>query len=780
MNDNGKPIFPAAAPAGRSSELDPAASGGRRPLETSLRRRSYPSSMPEIRRISMAPSPIDRRPLHRLWRKIRRPEKKSPCASAYGAAAANPVEHSGWRAAARRRRIGMAALILLQTAAASWSLGKIFPYPWLNGLESAILVIFAILFSWISFGFWTAVAGFCIRWRAAERFAVADPPRDDDNREPLKSRTAALIPICNEDVERVFAGVEAICRSLAAAGRLGDFDFYVLSDTGAAETQVQEEIAWAKMCHAVQGFGRIFYRHRRNNIKRKSGNIADFLRRWGRNYDFMIVLDADSVMAGETLVRLVRMMERRPQAGIIQTMPTTVNRESLFARVQQFSSRVYGPMLAAGLHFWQLGESCYWGHNAIIRVAPFMKHCGLARLPGNAPLGGEILSHDFVEAALIGRAGWEVWLARDLGGSYEETPPTLLDELKRDRRWCQGNLQHLRLLLGDGFRAGHRALFSMGVMAYASAFFWAVFLLLGTVQIAVEALFLPDYFPAGPNLFPLWPQWRPEWAIALLSTTAVLLFLPKFLGLLLILKQRESRLFGGVVPLSASIVLEILLSTLLAPIRMWFHAKFVLVTLMGRRIKWGAQRRDDNETGWSEAIRNHGVSMLLALAWIAAAIHLDPWFAWWLLPVAGALVLSAPLSVYSSRVSFGRALRRCRLFMIPEELAPPEIIERLHAALQRRGADRQERDGFISAAIDPHILAVHVGLLRGRTPRSPAAAARNRDLREKALNDGPASLTHSERALLLQDVENLVALHTGLAQIDDPGRAGRWGLAGPA
>ena len=268
----------------------------------------------------------------------------------------------------------------------------------------------------------------------------------------------------------------------------------------------------------------------------------------------MIVFDADSVMAGETLVRLARIMDRHPEAGIVQTAPTTVNCDSFFGRLQQFASRAYGPMLTAGLRFWQLGESYYWGHNAILRIAPFVEYCGLSRLPGKPPLGGEILSHDFVEAALMGRAGWEVWVLHDLPGSYEESPPTLADELKRDRRWCQGNLQHLRLLFGDGIRWGHRAIFTMGVMAYASALLWFAFLVLNTVEIALQSLLPPIYFSSEPNLFPVWPQWHPEWAIALLSTTAVLLFLPKLLSLLLILRNREAHLFGGIIPLCASIV----------------------------------------------------------------------------------------------------------------------------------------------------------------------------------------------------------------------------------
>lgn len=710
-------------------------------------------SMPEIRRISMVPSPVDRHPLRRWWRTI------------FGRRIAAPATEPGdfdpgWRGAARRRRAALTLLALAQTSLATWSLARTFPHPSLSGVEMAILAVFAILWFWVSAGFWTAAAGFWVLWRNAPRGPVNELRAELDDARPLRSRTAILVPICNEEIGRVFAGVEATYRSVAATGQLDSFDIYVLSDTRDPEKQVDEEIAWARVCRDVEGFGRIFYRHRPNNIKRKSGNIADFLRRWGRNYEYMIVFDADSVMAGSTLVRLVRLMDSHPRAGIIQTVPSMVNRETLFARVQQFASRAYGPMLAAGLHFWQLGESSYWGHNAILRVQPFIKHCGLQRLPGSPPLGGEILSHDFIEGALMGRAGWEVWIACDLAGSYEETPPTLLDELQRDRRWCQGNLQHLRLLLGDRIRLGHRAVMAMGVMAYASALFWAVFIGLSAVEVARDWLSRPTYFSSMPSLFPIWPQWHPELALALLSTTAVLLFLPKLLSVLLIVKTRQVAGFGSFTRLGASVVLEIVFSTLLAPTRMWFHSKFVLLTLLGRQITWGAQRRDDNETHWSDAIRRHGVCTVVALVALIGLAAV-PWFnralLWWLLPVGLPLLLSVPLSVLSSRVSLGRACRRSGLFLIPEETQATEIIDRLHAALEQRRGSRLKP--FVFGANDPHALGVHVALMRARNRWSTRRTVRNPGVVEKALQHGPASLTRTERARLLQDAESMAAVH---------------------
>ncbi|MGH7872028.1 MAG: glucans biosynthesis glucosyltransferase MdoH [Candidatus Binatia bacterium] len=726
-------------------------------------------AMPNIRRTPMAPGVLDRHPLRRGCRRtlakaaaVLRIKKSASVAAQRSPAGESASTHAAWRSAARRRRLLLTALVLGQTAVACWSLARTFPGPTLSGLELVIVANFAILFSWLSFSFWSTVMGFAKLWRNTEVRSFSDVSRDEPG-QSLRTRTAVLMPICNEEVARCFSGIEAIYRSLAATGALDHFDFYMLSDTGDPERQVEEELAWAETCRSLNAFGRIFYRHRRNNIKRKSGNIADFLRRWGRSYDCMLVLDADSIMSGELIVHLARAMDRNPQVGIIQTAPTLVNGESLFARVQQFASRCYGPLFSASLHYWQLGESYYWGHNAILRVAPFMKHCGLARLPGKAPLGGEILSHDFVEAALMGRAGLEVWLAYDLPGSYEEMPPTLLDELKRDRRWCQGNLQHLRLLLGDRIRLGHRAILSMGIMAYASAPLWLCFLILNTIELATHELIPPEYFSLRPSLFPVWPQWHPEWAIALVSTTAILLFMPKVLSVLLILKNRQEHLFGGFLRLAASVILEILVSTAVAPIRMWFHSKFVLITLMGRQINWGAQCRTNvNGSSWLEATRAHGVSTVFAAVWIGSVLWLNPAMSVWLLPVAITLLLSIAISVASSRLSLGRASQRWRMFCIPEETVTVPVLAKLRAALDKRRQRPLPRDVFSQVIVDRIANLTHLAMVRGRAPHTDKAKERNRSLVDVVLKDGPGKMSASDRAALLKDAESMSVLHREL------------------
>jgi membrane glycosyltransferase len=716
---------------------------------------------PPVRRASMA--------AHRIVRRWLRP--RIVRAPRNGASAAEPAPDAAeararapWLGSARRRRLLLAGLVLLPTAVATAFMQEVLPRHGGTWLEVAIALVFGALFGWISIGFWTATAGFLLLAGGRDRFAITRTIPAAPGPVPAGARTAIVMPIYEEPVGRVFAGLRAIHRSLERAGALDAFDFFVLSDSGSPATWVDEEAAWLRWCRAAGGFGRVFYRHRRVRVARKSGNVADFCRRWGRQYRYMVMLDADSIMTADALVRLVHMMEANPRAGVIQTAPSPVNQRSLFARVQQFASRVYGPMFTAGLHFWQLGEGQYWGHNAIIRVAPFMEHCGLPTLPGRGPLGGEILSHDFVEAALMGRAGWELWLAYDLGGSHEELPSSLLEEMRRDQRWCQGNLQHLGLLFAEGLFGAHRALFLNGVLSYVSAFLWLCFLVLSTVEALLEALREPDYFPHGPSLFPEWPVWRPDWAIALLAVTGVVLFLPKVLGLLLVFKQRATRAFGGFPRLVASVVVEVVFASLFAPIRMVFHSRFVVLNTIGRPIVWRSQVRGEAETGWREALRHHGVDTVVATAWGATVYSLNPEYFWWLTPIVVALLLSVPLSIVASRVGWGERARRAGLFLIPEETAPPAELRDLDALLAE---SRETGDGFVRAALDPGVNALHQALLRGPRRLAPAVRTARRAFLERALRLGPEALGNRERRVLLFDPEATSALHRGVWDLPD-------------
>jgi membrane glycosyltransferase len=725
------------------------ASGAGRRIATDVQGRTRLVTAPPLRRTSMAPRPWPPKltvwPLGTLaawWRHLRGRAETGP---------AYPRHH--WHRAAARRRLLLTSLVVLQTIAATLSMTTVLPYNGSQPLELVILLLFAVLFGWVSAGFWTAMVGFVLLLSGRDRYAISRTAADNT---PIDAgaRTAIVMPICNEHVARVFAGLRATYESLAATGELRHFDFFVLSDSSDPDIRVAETDAWLQLCRAVNGSGRVFYRRRLSRVKRKSGNVADFCRRWGRNYRYMVILDADSVMSGSCLTRLVRLMEANAEAGIIQTVPRASGRDTLYARIQQFANRAYGPLFTAGLHFWQLGESHYWGHNAIIRVAPFMRHCALGRLPGRGTLSGEILSHDFVEAALMRRAGWGVWLAYDLPGSYEEMPPNLLDELKRDRRWCQGNLINSRLLLAQGLHPAHRVVFVTGIMAYLSALLWFGFLLLSTLLLALHELVPPQYFVQPYQLFPRWPQWRLEWAIGLVTATAALLFLPKLLSVVLQLSAGRRRYGEGNRALLSTLA-ELVFSALLAPIRMLFHARFVAGALIGWSVQWKSPPREDTETSWHEAWRRHGWHTLLGLAWAGGVYLLNPAFLWWLLPVAGALIVSIPLSVYSSRVHLGRRLRQAGLFLISEESRPPAELRRTRGLLEHTPA----APDFVAAVVDPAINAMACAADTARVRRDETNRNALRQIARHALEHGPAALTAHQKNALLSDPLVLSELH---------------------
>jgi membrane glycosyltransferase len=737
---------------------------------------------PPIGRVSMVPHHIEQ---GRLRGRLVSSGKTGRTADA--AAHPSSLTRAGqlrqrWERVALRRRALLLLLISIPTVIASQFMVEVLPYQGRTPLELAIVAFFGTLFGWISIGFWTALVGFFILISRRDRFRVsAEIARGD----PIdaRARTAIVMPICEEPVDRVFAGLQAMYRSLEQTGHLAAFDFFVLSDSADPSTWVKEEEAWLDWCRTVGGFGRVFYRRRRVRIERKSGNIADFCRRFGRRYRYMITLDADSLMAGETLVRLVQLMESHPSMGLAQTLPVPIHARSLYARIQQFANRLYGPLFATGMHFWQLGDAQYWGHNAIVRLAPFIRYCGLPRLPGKPPFGGEILSHDFVEAAMLGSAGYSVWLVYDLPGSYEELPSSLLEDLHRDRRWCQGNFQHLRLLFVRGLFPVHRALFVNGALSYVSALLWLCFLSLSTAEAVLQIVRVPEYFPAERALFPQWPVWHPAWALSLFTVTMMILFLPKALGAILVIERGEQRSFGGVFRFLVSVVLETLASSLYAPIRMVFHSKFVLTNLLGRVVAWRSPPRGDHETTWGEALRYHTGATLLACAWGGGVYWVNPQYFWWLTPILTALVLSVPLSVWMSRLRLGDAARQVGLFLTPEQThRPPELAHHAEALAAARGKERglspSERDGVVRAVVDPYVNALHRWLLREPRPLRPSIREVRSGLVERALAEGPTALDLGARRALLSDPSCVDELHRRVWQLSSGELARAWGRPG--
>jgi membrane glycosyltransferase len=543
------------------------------------------------------------------------------------------------------------------------------PFQW------AILLLFLATFAWIAVSFWTAVAGFALRVLQLDPLSLRRLPARVAGSGFARlqgRRTAIVVPVYNEDPARVVNGVEATCQSLLATGQGAAFDLFLLSDSNDPTVIPAEEEAVRGLQDRMPGPVRTHYRRRPANPGRKAGNIADFCQRWGSGYEYMVVLDADSVMEGATLVELVRLMEANPNTGLIQTMPLPVRQQSLFGRFQQFASAVHGPMLASGLSFWQGNAGNYWGHNAIIRIRPFMEHCDLPVLPGRPPLGGEILSHDFVEAALLRRGGWDVWLLPQLGGSYEELPANLIDYARRDRRWAQGNLQHLRLLATPGLHGVSRLHLLFGAVAYLASLFWLLMLAAGTGA----AIAASSALEGGGHGLVIPESLRMPIAHALLGVTLVLLLLPKMLGVGLALLSGTAA-FGGAPRLFVSGVIETLFSVLIAPLMMAFHSLFVGAVALGRNVTWAAQPREGRVVAWGEAWRRTGGFVGAAGAWAVVVAWLAPGFFWWLVPVLGSLLLAPALVHWSSSQDAGVWMERRGLLLTPSEAAPSPVLELL-------------------------------------------------------------------------------------------------------
>ncbi len=657
-----------------------------------------------------------------------------------------------------RRRVSMILFTIFATALASATMADLLWGMPMRGWNAVVLTIFTLLFALLTYGAGMAIFGFIARRNGGDPLTLnASLPAEGEDDVPL-APTAIVLPIYNEDVTRVFAGLRSMFASLRRTGQLEDFDFFVLSDSTDPENWTAEEAAWADFLHEPGAHGHVFYRRRRVNSNRKAGNIADFCRRWGRRYRYMIVLDADSLMTGATFVRLVRLMERNPGVGLIQTAPILVRAETLFARVFQFAVRVYGPLFISGVNYWQQGDGNYWGHNAIVRLAPFIEHCALPGLPGREPLGGRILSHDFVEVALLRRAGWAAWTLPVDGGSAEECPPTLIEYAKRDRRWCQGNLQHVWLLFARGLHPMSRGHLALGIIAYSSSLVWLSFLVLGTLLTLGFSRTGLTWMPEPGFAASLGVPARAQSA-ALLIFTVVLMFAPKVLAVVdLFLERGRAQRFGGRRRLIAGILAESVLSSLAAPVLMLFHAKFVVLTIIGGSVGWPTQQRtSDKGTSWREAASAHRGQTLVGIAWVLVLCWWAPHLLWWMSPVLAGLLLSIPLSVYSSRPSLGRRARARGWFLTPEEIHPTPELQDITQALRRPAA--APAGGVIRTVVDPYINAVHLCLLR-RNPRQAEDLRRHfAQKREQLLREGPETLSRADVTALLSDAESVDWLH---------------------
>jgi membrane glycosyltransferase len=638
-------------------------------------------------------------------------------------------------------------------------------------LQGLMIFFFAVSLGWIAFAAGSVLAG-------------ASKRRDPTGREPGAAGatlTALVMPIYNEDPLRTTAALQAMAEALKAieASAAPDaapnhrFEIAVLSDSTNADSWIRETAAIDRLRTSLTGVMPVWYRRRWQNIARKSGNLEDFVTRWGGRYDHMIVLDADSLIDAPTLLHLVRVMHADPALGILQTAPQLIGARTFFGRLQQFAACVYGPVITRGLSAWS-GDSCnYWGHNAIIRMHAFAQNCGLPQLKGRKPFGGHVLSHDFVEAALIRRGGWKVRMATDCGGSWEESPPSLIDVAVRDRRWAQGNLQHMKIIGTAGLSFTSRLHLGIGIMSYLSSPLWLLMLGIGFALAVQSHLIRPEYFSHDFQLFPTWPRFDVELMMTLFWFSMVVLLIPKMLGLIRALcSKRIRRGGGGVIGVLASCFLETILSALYAPILMMVQSRHVFEVFMGHDSGWKPQRRDSGGTTWTDAWLFHKRHMLLSCVTAVIVYFLSPSLLAWVSPALLGLFLAVPLSRASGSVSLGTALSRIALLRTPEEVDPPALVARRGELLAQ--AQELPVDGLRYLARNREARQTHIAgnLPRPRDPRGKpdphAFTAEQKLVDARSLDEVLGWLTPIERVEVAADARLLNQL-ASLTDAQPPG-----------
>lgn len=530
-------------------------------------------------------------------------------------------------------------------------------------LQWVMVALFTLTFVWIALAACGAVAGFIFTGRSKTKLVAGS-----------EKKTALLMPVYNEDPSQTCAALLSMGLSLVQKGAGERFEIFVISDSTDPDTWVKETAAVSQLKEQLADQVNVWYRRRFNNSAKKAGNVHEFVCRWGARYDYMLVLDADSLLSADTLISLMAEMDSDPKSGILQTLPCLYGGNTLFARLQQFAGTVYGPIVAQGITAWQGDDGNYWGHNAIIRIEAFASAAGLPTMGGIKPFKGDILSHDFVEAALIRRAGWSVKMLPKLKGSWEQSPPSLADVAIRDRRWAQGNIQHLAVLSARGLRWPNRFHMLSGVMGYVASPLWFALILVG-IAMAIQTHYVNiDYFSDERSLFPTWPIFDSQRMVQLFIGTMLILLVPKCLGLIKAFFNTAHRKSLGIIRMTLGALVEIVFSVLYAPIFMLIHCKHVLDIFRGRDSGWSTQQRQFKGAPWGQLFKQHIWHTLIGLSLTLILLYYSPQLLIWLSPTLIGLLLSIPLAALSGSKGFAKALRYLGLLNIEEEVIEPAIM----------------------------------------------------------------------------------------------------------
>jgi len=563
------------------------------------------------------------------------------------------------------RRLLMVLLVTVTVAAAIALMANLLGTHGWRWTEVLMLLLFACTTPWVALGCWNALIGFLILHGVRDWLVRVAPFAANLRHDtPITARIAVVMPVYNEDPQRVLQRLQAVANSLDATGEADRFEFFLLSDSRDENIAAEEQARFAKWQAQDRRPQRLHYRRRSDNSGRKAGNIWDFCEKWGARFDYMLVLDADSVMSGRAILRLARLLQSNPGIGILQTLVVGLPAATPFARIFQFGMRQGMRPYTVGSAWWQGDAGPYWGHNAMIRLAPFRIHCKLPRLPGKPPLGGDILSHDQVEAVLMQRAGFAVRVLPVEDGSYEDNPPTLLDFIQRDLRWCQGNLQYLHLLGRRGWPLLGRVQLTLAVLMYTAAPCWLGFLLLGLGQAVFTEPLLENELSAP--------------SLGLFTGMMIMVFAPKIFGVLdLLLNPVRRAAYGGAGRIASSSLLEMLFSILLGPVVALAQTLFIAGLPFGKQIRWETQQRDAYTLDLGTALAGLWPQMLVGVMATLSLAGASPILLPWAAPVLIGLLLAIPMAWLTASPGWGRRLRQRRLCVMPEELMPPQELSAL-------------------------------------------------------------------------------------------------------
>jgi len=561
----------------------------------------------------------------------------------------------------RRRRLIVLALNVSTFGLLIWAAINVLKAGGWSLVDTALLIAFAVGSPWTVLGFWNSVIGLWLLHGVRDPITkVAPYARAGNLPTPITVRTAILMTLRNEDPERAILRLKTVKESIDATGFGEQFGYFVLSDTDDPSIAEAEEKAVAAWQRTLPDPQQVIYRRRADNTGFKAGNLRDFCERWGREYELMLPLDADSLMSGDTVIRLVRIMQAHRQLGILQSLVVGMPSSSAFARIFQFGMRHGMRSYTMGQAWWTGDCGPFWGHNAVVRIRPFLERCQLPVLPGKPPLGGHVLSHDQVEATLMRRAGYEVRVLPFECGSWEENPPTLLEFIRRDVRWCQGNMQYLKLLDMPGLHPMSR--FQL---------IWAILMFLGIPAWTLMIALLPVLAYEAQSI----TQYPTALAVALYVGFFLMYLSPKIAGLLdVVLTRGGVRRYGGRVRFAISALIELVFSFLLGAVSTIRTTIFMIGLLFGKSVTWGGQARDAHGISWRAALVNLWPQTVFGLVLCSVLAAISPTVLAWSLPLTAGYLLAIPFAVITAHPGLGRLLRSWGLCGIPEDFeAVPEI-----------------------------------------------------------------------------------------------------------